>query len=251
MSTVKSGSISVEDGVRAVEEYAPARKVRVELHFEVAEGTNAESAMNRIAVLANAQVRALLHQAPEVVEAKAEAALTAADAGVNDPADVDAKVAAIVAKSAATKAKNRAANAAKEGLGDLPGEPVQPAPPTEDAGLSAPVLSAVSSVTEPGLDDLPGEIDPGHSVLPASQGTDVALDVLDDILSAGPAEITNEQLADAVTARNGIIKNNDAIKGLIGSFSAGVRPFHAAMIPQAQRPDFLAKLAALPKAAGA
>lgn len=62
MNTITHGHISVEDGTKAKEEYAPARKVRVELHFAVPEGTDATAYIDGVAAQADAKVKELLGQ---------------------------------------------------------------------------------------------------------------------------------------------------------------------------------------------
>jgi hypothetical protein len=62
--------------------------------------------------------------------------------------------------------------------------------------------------------------------------------------------VTDADLSQAVAARNAVIANPAAIKGLISKYRnvPASQPFHMSGIPQAQRRDFLAKLAVLPKA---
>ena len=209
--TITHGVVSVEDGVKANEEYAPARKVRVELSFDVAEGSDPRKVLDAVSVTANAQVRSLLHQAPEIVVKRAETALVAAappaDAEVNDPSDVDAKIAAAVAKTAARKAAAKAAKAVEPeadpaGIGDI--EPDAPAP-----------------VKEAAIDEI--EPDP---------------------------EVTDAQVHEAIQKCNARINDTAAIKTLIGSYRTDpTKPFSASMIPQTSRADFLARLANMKAAA--
>lgn len=70
MSVVNHGVISIEDGKKADTEYTPARKVRVELHFDVPEGQDADAAITQVSALADAHVRRLLGQ--PVVQTVAE-----------------------------------------------------------------------------------------------------------------------------------------------------------------------------------
>jgi hypothetical protein len=60
MTAISGGVVSIEDGKKANEEYAPARKVRVELRFEVPEGSMAEKLLDATAVMANRKVMELL-----------------------------------------------------------------------------------------------------------------------------------------------------------------------------------------------
>ena len=56
MSTVTGGVVSIEDGLKKPEEYAPARKVRVELHFDVAEDLDAQAVIRAVSDLAQEEV---------------------------------------------------------------------------------------------------------------------------------------------------------------------------------------------------
>lgn len=58
--TVRAGTVSVEDGNKAAEEFAPARKVRVELNFEIAEGADPELVLEHVGLLADGQVKKML-----------------------------------------------------------------------------------------------------------------------------------------------------------------------------------------------
>lgn len=59
---ITNGMVSVEDGKKAIEEYAPARKVRVDLHFSIDEGADEKTVLYDASVMADAQVRNLLGQ---------------------------------------------------------------------------------------------------------------------------------------------------------------------------------------------
>lgn len=60
MSVVNHGVVSIEDGKKADTEYTPARKVRVELHFDIPEGQDADTAIAQVSALADAHVKRLL-----------------------------------------------------------------------------------------------------------------------------------------------------------------------------------------------
>lgn len=57
---IRGGTISYEDGVKAAQEYAPAKKVKVELHFDVLEGEDADEVMATVGMKARAKVYELL-----------------------------------------------------------------------------------------------------------------------------------------------------------------------------------------------
>lgn len=74
--SITNGSITIEDGVKAAEEYAPARKVSVTLSF--AGDVDVEDELNRAADVANAKVAEMLGSKPKAVKVpKAPAAGTA------------------------------------------------------------------------------------------------------------------------------------------------------------------------------
>lgn len=73
-NNINGGTISVEDGIKAKEEFAPARKVKVELSFSVPEGADGAAFMHGVARVADAKVASMLGRtAPaETVAPKAE-----------------------------------------------------------------------------------------------------------------------------------------------------------------------------------
>jgi hypothetical protein len=175
---------------------------------------------------------------PQPTQAEIAAHGAPADAGLDDLSDVDKKLQELAetapkrrAARSATKTKATSASAT-----DATSASVEESP--------GPSQSSDTETVSSGLDDV-GELD-GPSGPSASQASD--LDDLGDILTASAPEISDAELAEAVIARNKVIKNVDAVKALIGSYSGGVRPFHAQNIPQNQRADFIERLGKLPKA---
>lgn len=57
---ITHGHVSIEDGKKANEEFAPARKVRVELHFETPEGGDHDAVITAAGDTAHAHVNRLL-----------------------------------------------------------------------------------------------------------------------------------------------------------------------------------------------
>lgn len=64
MSVITGGVVSIEDGKKADTEYTPARKVRVELRFDVPEGSVADTIIENVSALADAHVKRQLGQLP-------------------------------------------------------------------------------------------------------------------------------------------------------------------------------------------
>lgn len=194
ITTVTGGTVSVEDGVKASEDYAPARKVRVDLNFAVPEGGSAAPVLDAVSILANEKVDQLLRRIVMRVQ----------------PGQV-----ALPGEEAQTPPKTRAKKA------DAPKEA---APPADDAAAI--------------VDD-----DLTSSAAPA----DPSAVVDDDLTSSAPVvSISDADLNAAVQKKNGELKQPPLIRALIGSFSPDpTKAFQLAQIPQAQRQDFLDKLAAL------
>lgn len=53
---ITNGLVSVEDGKKAIEEFAPARKVRVELHFTIDEGADEKTVLHDATAMASNQL---------------------------------------------------------------------------------------------------------------------------------------------------------------------------------------------------
>lgn len=111
---ITNGMVSVEDGKKAIEEYAPARKVRVDLFFSVDEGADEKAVLHDAFALADSQVKSALGQ-------KAAA-----------KGSVDTAQAAVVGEAAADKPKpgRRKAAAAAEALPPVDDFPIEGAAPT-------------------------------------------------------------------------------------------------------------------------
>lgn len=67
---ITNGVVSIEDGTKAAEEYAPARKVKVEFSFVVPEGGDATLAANLASEAADAKVNELLGRSSKAVPEK-------------------------------------------------------------------------------------------------------------------------------------------------------------------------------------
>jgi len=232
MSSITGGLVSVEDGVKSAQEYCPPRKVRVELNFDVPEGdASAQGILDRVANMAHAKVRQLLHQAPEAVITKAEAALVLADpqpiilTGEKlDAAVIDAKVEQIVAKrTRRTKAQIAADEAAAAGGEQLSSASTSNDPAAMEEGPKPTFADEIKEAIVPDADPA------GMNFLdePVVETiTDAALN------SACQAANTDRHIAPA------------KIKELIASFKTK-DPWFLQSIPQEQRALFLGKLAAL------
>lgn len=208
---VTGGTVSVEDGVRAKEDYAPARKVRIDLNFSVPEGIDGIAMLDYVAAVANGRCLAMVHgKAPEGVKVVAVAETPAA------PAKPGRKKAEVPAEPSKTKADL----AAEAGL------------PTTDMVHKAPGGLVEEDET------------------PAPKATAQPEDELGDLLGdAAPAPISDQELGRMAQDKMAKLKASQgekfspvAIRGLISTFSGGKR---IADIPSEKRHVFKAALEAL------
>lgn len=85
MSTISLVIVSIEDGVKLGDQYAPARKVKVELHSDVAEGEDADSVLDMVGRKASAKVDELLGRTAKAEPKKAEPKKAAAAKVIDVP----------------------------------------------------------------------------------------------------------------------------------------------------------------------
>lgn len=74
---ITGGIVRYEDGIKAAEEYAPARKAAVELRFDIPEGQDTDEAISTVLALATAKVYELLGTTPKKAAAPKKAATAA------------------------------------------------------------------------------------------------------------------------------------------------------------------------------
>lgn len=226
--TITGGVVSVEDCKKHEgypdPQYAPTRKVRVELTFAVPESATPAQTDDAIAMaagLANNQVKALLGQ---------KAAATATTAA-GKPAGGDAKPA-----SEMTDKDRKAAEAGVLVVDDAK----KPEAPRRGPGRPA---AAKKDEPKPETAQIDLEDLTGPTPQPEAK---VELPDDDELFSSSPVtEVTDQQLTDAVTDRNKELggKARVNIRTLIGSFNPDpTRAFTIKEIAQAQRGDFLEKL---------
>lgn len=215
-NVLAGGIVSVEDGTKKSEEYAPPRKVRVELHFTLPEGTaDGQTFLNAVASQADAKVRELLGQKP---------------------------VAAVVADPKATETPPATP---RRGPGRPAAEPKSEVKTDKDklaeaAGVAAPVAGKEAPKIE-------AKPDPAAIV---DDETTAAIEE-DDPFSVPAAEdvkpISDEELNSSVGKKNATLNKPPLIRDLVATFKpeGWTKQFTMRDIPQAQRPDFLKKLAEL------
>lgn len=204
--SIISGTVSIEDGVKAKEEYCPARKVRVDLNFSVPDDEkDALPILDAVARCADAKVRELLGRAP----AK------------------DSPTLAVTVTATPPKTPEKPAKVEKPAKAEKPAKVEKTkADLAREAGLPA----------EGGLDE-------SEAPEPAKKDEDDLGDLLGD---SAPAPITDLELGKAAQEKNGKEKaaQGDAwapakIRDLIAEYSGGKRIND---IPAAKRREFLDKL---------
>lgn len=222
---ILGGTVSYEDGVKKDpgDQYSNSRKVRVELNFAVPE----DPGIDPDSVLAEVMEKAI--------------ALTNEKLGLTKPSRAAAStvVAPLVAAAKTegkTKADLEAAAVAKAG-----GEPAKP---TGAKRGPKPKVAA----EKPAEDWDTGNPTVVTAPTPATATTEATAEpATSDEWAADPvAEITDKSLNDAVSAKNGVLKDPPKIRALIGSFNPNPKKqFNLRDIPQEQRQTFLDKLEAL------
>jgi hypothetical protein len=220
--SITNGVVSIEDGTKASEEYAPARKVRVELHFDLPENCSIEDEQRSLditAKIANAKVNELLGRSGKSVPSATAAVVEKA---------TDAILAAEGTKTLTDKDK------LAEAAGVL-----HPAP--TKGPKRKPKEAATEKAKEPEQTDLED-----FTSVPAAKAAEPDPDDLTTIVPT--VEVTDQGLADAVQARNKAIENPVKIRTLIGTYNPDpTKAFTLKEIAQAHRQEFLTKLAALTK----
>lgn len=224
---ITGGLVSVEDGIPAkTGDFDPKRKIKVELSFTVAEGSDAQPILDYVSKMAHAQVNALLGKAkPETAAAPAPAAEGA------KPETAAARKKREAAEAAATPGKTKADLAAEAGL---------PSTSTQHKGETAALVQT----------DLEDELEEAPAPSRAAPVDELA-DLLGD---TAPVPISDQELGKAAQEKNGDMKGKagwapEKIRELVGKFvlvdgkpKAGAK---LQEIPAAQRHDFLAQLKAL------
>lgn len=136
---ITGGIVSVEDGIKAAEEFAPARKARVELHFDVPEGADHNAHVGGVAEVAKSHLHRILHNTAAVAAPVAQAAAP--------PAEKTPKKTAAKAPAEKTKAQIEA-----EHLAALKAAEKAPASNDDELLEETPAPAAADE-----LDDLLGE----------------------------------------------------------------------------------------------
>lgn len=210
-SPVSGGLVSIEDGDKKSEEYAPARKVRVELKFDIEPGIDGQDRLEVVAAIADAQVNTLLKRpgAKSLYKGVTDQNSAQQEAAIKEgsPAKVEKPIKALKAPKGEKSDKEKLAEAA--GV----------------AGADTTIIN--SPARAPVEDELDGFLNGGE---------------------AAAEPISDKSMLDAIKAVNTSAKMAPRIKEVIFAFcpredKAG---FRVSDIAQEHRPRFLEKLKELP-----
>jgi hypothetical protein len=227
MAQVTGGTVSVEDGLKKQEEYAPPRKVIVVLNFQVAEGEDYQSVFDAASHAATNRVHSLLHGKPFVTTVAQE------PAGVEQPASET--TAPKPPRKRRTAAEIAAAGGVQTSTGSGGGQ-------TSDEDPTGNVENVIHLPDEGAVEDDTFDIEPEPEA-PAEESFDIEPD-------AGAEDITDADLNNAVQKKNAEIANPNAIRALIGTYNPDPKAaFQLRQITAAKRAEFLKKLGELKKAA--
>lgn len=215
---ITNGSVSIEDGQKAKEEYAPARKVKVDLSFTVEEGADADATVKAAGDLAQAHVHRLIHTKAIPVAAHIAAAAPAQAQEVVPPKETAAAKKARIAAEAKPVLSDKDKLAQAQGLpvDDPLNGPAVPAKPAKDAPKPA----------DENIDDLLGETAPKV--------------VTDAELGAAAQKKMETMKEKAGWAPS---KIRDLVKEIVKPEEGKVVQLKD--VPQASRPEFLKRLSAL------
>lgn len=149
-NSITSGTIAIEDGIKAKEEFAPARKVKIELSFAVPEGQDGAAFMHGVARVAEDKLASMLGRAPKTdTTVKAPAAEEPAVETTAQKKAREKREAAAAAKPAGEKTKDDLAREAGLPVADKVEKPAPVKPVDEDdlsdvLGEAAPVAKVIS-----------------------------------------------------------------------------------------------------------
>lgn len=233
MAQITGGTVSVEDGLKKQEEYAPPRKVIVVLNFTVAEGEDYASTFDIASHAATNRVYSLLHGKAFVTTVAQEPTGVEQGAGVHTEAGTEG---APPKRRRRTAAEIAAAAGASQS-GNAGGAQTSDEDPT---GNEAHTIHLPDETPKDPADIGGDEFD----IEPAAEESfDIEPDASDE-------PVTDADLNAAVQKKNAEITNPNAIRTLIGTYNPDPKAaFQLRQIPAAKRAEFLTKLSALTKAA--
>lgn len=223
-SDITGGLVRIEDGIKKAEEYAPARKVVVELHFSNENGTDYRLLLEQASNAANAKVAELLGK--DVRDASL--------AGTN----VKPR------KPPTPKSQEPAASPARP-VADTPAVASVPAGAATDGGGAGPLPQFLDRAKADPADMGAQAIQTGGERNDPAAMTQADADVA---LMSAPKEVTDKELTTEIGKVNQATKNTPAIRKLIGEYCPQDGKVHqAAEIPQEKRAAFLIELAKVAK----
>ena len=240
-SVITGGTVSVEDCKKhdgyPDPQFAPTRKVRVELIFVVPEDSDeGQRYLDAVATQADGKVTEMLGKKTAARSATTSASAPAASApapaaGTPEPGSKAAREAELLAAGATPETLGRGTQALAPAAAG-PKRTRTTKPPAPDAAAAPPATPAAD----------PDELTPSTAAAPA--------DDLDDLLGA-PAKVepvSDLELNTAIQKKNATLKSPPTIRKLVQTFNPDPAKFPqivAAQIPQDKRHEFLQQLEAL------
>lgn len=208
---ITSGHVMIEDGVKAKEDYAPARKVQVQIAFSVPEGSEGQSNLDLAGAMANAKVNELLGK----------------------PAKQSATAAVVIAETATASTPSAQKEPAKEPArrGPKPKEEKTKAQMAEEAGL--PTTDTVHKGTPPSQVDIEDNLNDILGEEPETPITDAELGKACQLKNGHMAKVQGDKWAP------------ERLRKLVAQFNDNVAGKMLKDIPAAKRKQFLAELEAL------
>jgi hypothetical protein len=213
--TVTGGVVSVEDGIKKSEEYAPARKVRVELHFDVPTGEDADAHIAGVSNLAQKHLAMILGGK---VSTAAPSGPTKADLEAALKDKLGGELTTDTTKAPASGPKRTGGKKADKAA-DAPAPAKAPAADPDELELS----TGTAEAADDGLGDLLGE--------------------------EPEPEITDLELNNIVQKVNSVVKDGPTIRKLAAKFVPEGKLPQLSNIPQDKRHAFVTELKALKPAA--
>lgn len=219
-----SGTVSVEDGVKKAEDYAPPRKVNVLINWVASVEDDLEKVFDRATSLAHSKVHELLHGT--AITTTVGNTAPQSDAPKSGTGRVRRTQAQIAADAAA--AQSQAQNSGGQSAAEI----------TE---------TDPSAIDAADLEDAAGKADAAADVTALDDMSE--FDVTPEPAADEDAKpITDADLNSAVQKKNATLGDPNLIRALIGGYNPDpTKAFQLREISADKRADFLAKLDALTK----
>lgn len=229
---ITGGLVSIEDGIKAKEEYSPARKVRVELSFDTPEnGSGAALTLDAVAALADRKVKELLGK-QAVPSGKHEKTEPKTDATPQPVVEATATTEKPEGKATTRRGPKAKAQSDKDKLAEAAGVPAGAAP--NEIALDDPLLgdTTTATTTDANGDDLISSLDDPD---PPREITDAELNrIVSEHLEKFKAQPDEKRSAISM-----------AIRKSMAQYIGEGKPVQLRGIPQEKRVEFIGVVQAI------